>query len=1173
MASEPERQTILRALAVIALMCFSALRANLVTAGDAKVVPEETRMSDQATALAKHVLEIAGRRQGVCAIPRCGDGQLALAVAQNSGFLVHAMDSRTENLGLTRNMAETAGLFGRRLYVEQGTMATLPFADNYVDLLLATDLADADLATISPQGLLRVLSACRGKAVVGRADSGGRLSPAALAAWAKKFQVSNVKVVRDSWGLWAIIQKPPLAGADDWTHSLHGADNNPVSKDAVLKWPYLLQYLAKPYLAPSWGSRTVVAGGRQFTVWSWWCRNASAWKLPSSHLCAYNAYNGQTLWSREVPASHLADEATHRCCLIATGSTVYLLAENKVLCLDAETGDELRSISLEKTGEEGKTMFLSEGVLCVLGGRKDPVVNLPKPYPGSLTALTVKMANRPAAPQWLNCCGHRIGAYDATTGKDLWVHAEEKPADPRAMGSANGKVVFYAENSRIGCLDLRSGKLLWSNAEEAVLAALESLPYPAGGLGSPYGLMCTPEVVYISRGARVALSAADGRLLWKEEKSRRGGRVSASNIFMIEGKLLAPFRGPFPGAYCLLEPLTGNPVQDAKGRPMCISPAWGVCDQKTTLASLYVDGEGRWYDQGTCVKNEHLVQRTVKPPCSTGMIPADGLLLSGPDSCVCDRQIRGFVAYCSANDFALNRPADPQTRLERGTVAPDPVAAWPADAKDWPVERANAMCSGASPVAAPAKPARQWHHTPAHPFVNETWPDTDTLEVEHKPTTAICVKDLICYAGTDGLVHCLDGPTGEQKWSFATAGPVVAAPSFWQGRIYVGSADGCAYALDASTGRLLWRFRGAPEPRRILVYGRLQSSWPVNSGVLVQDGVAYFAAGMFDEMGAHVYALDAKTGGIVWQNNSSGFAFSPEAHRGVTPGGRMVITHGRLWLRTFQGLAICYDLKTGRLETGGNVATWRFANNLPGVGGACGKEIGLLDDRFLVYGGAPLCCDQNELWANNGALNERRGYRFVFTEIDAEGRALYPAIAPVQCNGLIPAWDAKNMLFGTDGVKTLECWDVKKTVEFLGAKRREFSGQKTSFTDYGSAALAELTGRLQTDVMMSARKGRIVPDFPMRQWRFSMEMNAVALTANAVVLTGGIRQQKKQTLLGELLPFAQWLLVALDRRTGSELWREELPSEPLSGGLSVNRDGNLIVMLRDGGVVCVGEKR
>jgi hypothetical protein len=323
-------------------------------------------------------------------------------------------------------------------------------------------------------------------------------------------------------------------------------------------------------------------------------------------------------------------------------------------------------------------------------------------------------------------------------------------------------------------------------------------------------------------------------------------------------------------------------------------------------------------------------------------------------------------------------------------------------------------------------------------------------------------------------------------------------------------------------------------------------------------------------MGAHVYALDAKSGAIAWQNNSSGFAFSPEAHRGVTPGGRMVITHGRLWLRTFQGLAICYDLKTGHLETGGNVAAWRFANNLPGVGGACGKEIGLLDDRFLVYGGAPLCCDQNELWANNGALNERRGYRFVFTEIDAEGKALYPSIAPVQCNGLIPAWDEKNMLFGTDGVKTLESWDVKKTVEFLGTKRRELSGRKTSFTDYGSAALADLTGRLQTDAMVSARKERIVPDFPMRQWTFRMEMNAVALTANAVVLTGGIRQQKNRTLLGELLPFARWLLVALDRNTGSELWREELPSEPLSGGLSVNRDGNLIVMLRDGGVVCLG---
>jgi len=54
------------------------------------------------------------------------------------------------------------------------------------------------------------------------------------------------------------------------------------------------------------------------------------------------------------------------------------------------------------------------------------------------------------------------------------------------------------------------------------------------------------------------------------------------------------------------------------------------------------------------------------------------------------------------------------------------------------------------------------------------------------------------------------------------------------------------------------------------VYGALQSTWPVASGVLVAHDVAYFAAGMNNYDGTYVYALDAASGSIKWQNNKVG---------------------------------------------------------------------------------------------------------------------------------------------------------------------------------------------------------------------------------------------------------------------------------------------------------------
>ena len=55
-----------------------------------------------------------------------------------------------------------------------------------------------------------------------------------------------------------------------------------------------------------------------------------------------------------------------------------------------------------------------------------------------------------------------------------------------------------------------------------------------------------------------------------------------------------------------------------------------------------------------------------------------------------------------------------------------------------------------------------------------------------------------------------------------------------------------------------------------MIYGTLSSTWPVNTGILVHEGVAYFGAGIVDHDGTYVTALDAESGAIKWQNHSSG---------------------------------------------------------------------------------------------------------------------------------------------------------------------------------------------------------------------------------------------------------------------------------------------------------------
>jgi hypothetical protein len=47
----------------------------------------------------------------------------------------------------------------------------------------------------------------------------------------------------------------------------------------------------------------------------------------------------------------------------------------------------------------------------------------------------------------------------------------------------------------------------------------------------------------------------------------------------------------------------------------------------------------------------------------------------------------------------------------------------------------------------------------------------------------------------------------------------------------------------------------------------------------------------------------------------------------------------------------------------------------------------------------------------------------------------------------------------------------------------------------------------------------------------------------------------------------------LDKKDGHILWQQPLPSEPLLNGLLIDRKGSIIVVLKDGGIVCCGGKR
>jgi len=376
---------------------------------------------------------------------------------------------------------------------------------------------------------------------------------------------------------------------------------------------------------------------------------------------------------------------------------------------------------------------------------------------------------------------------------------------------------------------------------------------------------------------------------------------------------------------------------------------------------------------------------------------------------------------------------------------------------------------------------------------------------------------LVFLCGDDGKVRALDSNTGTLKWSFATAGPVVQPPTVWKGRAFVGSGDGTVYCLEAATGRLLWRFRVAPVERRIMIYNRLCSTWPIASGVLVQDGVAYAAAGIIDYDGTYVYALDAETGAPKWGNTTSGH-LDKLLRKGVSAQGVLTLSGGRLWMPGGNIISpACYTLQDGKC------LSQSVGNGSPKTNR--GEEIGVLSKDYLIFGGR---------LRYSGIRNYVNPAAFRIAKIGSNGiaKAVHLGFGKIP-----PAWSSDKLVIANGPRSVPVCVDIAVLVEYIekatpANMRRQLAYANTIKKSWTAQ---ELTG---SDAV------------------------AFVIAKNAIITT--LEKPRPRWLSSD------WVLAGLDPETGKVMWKQRLPSAALPGGVLVDRYGRIIVVHEGGSVSCLG---
>jgi outer membrane protein assembly factor BamB len=274
-------------------------------------------------------------------------------------------------------------------------------------------------------------------------------------------------------------------------------------------------------------------------------------------------------------------------------------------------------------------------------------------------------------------------------------------------------------------------------------------------------------------------------------------------------------------------------------------------------------------------------------------------------------------------------------------------------ASDWPTYRHDLARTGCTDESLGASLALQWVHTSIHaPKPAWSGPGTRPREgfllhnrVDFDDAFQVVVAGDRLYFGSsaDDKVYTLSAATGEELWSFFTGGPIRLAPTLWNGRLFVGSDDGFVYCLKADSGELVWKVRGGPAEERLLGNGRMISRWPIRSGVLVDDGVAYFGAGVFPHENVYLVAVRAEDGKVVWRDDaiSEGDAYQNE----FSPQGYMLATATRLFVPSGRALPVAFEKSTGQLAFNRKYG-WRGEE----AGGNIGGTYALLVDNQIYTG-------------------------------------------------------------------------------------------------------------------------------------------------------------------------------------------------------------------------------
>jgi len=467
------------------------------------------------------LLDLSGVKGGLIVYLNGSDGITTADLFVAEQYRVQGLFSDEEQVQSERAKVQARGCYGS-VWVKRLRGISLPYVDNLVNLIVAEDYGSISTAelfrVLAPNGVLLT------KRKISSRDSGFRVSASGIQ------------------GGWRKAVKPWPSGMDEWTHWMHGPDNNPVSSDTIseipraLKWRELPVWQKSHEQTPSLDAM-VTAKGRLFYImdeaasgigdmpdkWFLNARDAfngiQLWKLPIKEW-------GGEYWMKQADQHARMFSGTYQVFrrLVAVDDQVFatLGMHAPVSALDAATGKLIRNYAgTEKTFE----------ILC---------------HENRLLLAVNHALDDSSAESDVS-----IMAVDRTTGRILWeskgyrgFKGGRAPSDHSSpyvdvLLTLGRNRVFLVDKEDVIALDLATGKKTWSfkrsensdnlDGYSTAMAYYKDILFftqigttrSAGGLGK--------------KSALVAVDVASGEKLWSRDTASLAFVGVPPDIFINRG--------------------------------------------------------------------------------------------------------------------------------------------------------------------------------------------------------------------------------------------------------------------------------------------------------------------------------------------------------------------------------------------------------------------------------------------------------------------------------------------------------------------------------------------------------------------------------------------------------------------------------------------------------------